>query len=240
MREWLDGLLAVLLAPTCGACGQALTRPTQGCICQACWHALPAIAPPVCDRCGGPLPNDRSPLASPVCPQCVGLRTWVDRTRAAGDYSGSLRGIIHALKYDGRRTVARMLGARMREAGLDLIADANVCVPVPLHHARRRSRGFNQAEDLARHLGVPVVHGLRRIRATETQALLPANGRLANVDGAFRATRRGTRLRGASVLLVDDVRTTGATLDACAHALKQAGAREVYALTAARVAVPGT
>jgi ComF family protein len=109
-------------------------------------------------------------------------------------------------------------------------------VPVPLHHARRRERGFNQATDLAAHMGLPLVSALRRVRATATQAGLPASRRHGNVRGAF-GTRRGARdLRGAVVVLIDDVSTTGATLDACARALKAAGVREVRALTAARVA----
>jgi len=114
-------------------------------------------------------------------------------------------------------------------------------VPVPLHRARRRSRGFNQADDLARHIGPPVVHALRRTRHTRTQTALPAPERRANVAGAFAVTSRAAALLGATVLLVDDVRTTGATLEACATALKeQAGVRAVFALTAARVETPGS
>ena len=163
----------------------------------------------------------------------------VDRSRAVGPHTGTLRSIVHALKYGGRRSVAEPLAALMRHAGADLIRGCDVTVPVPLHVARRRSRGFNQAEDLARHIGPPVLCALRRVRHTETQTALPAPERHANVVGAFTATRRAARLRGATVLLVDDVRTTGATLEACATALKQAGVREVFALTATRVETPG-
>ena len=111
---------------------------------------------------------------------------------------------------------------------------------MPLHPSRRRERGFNQAEDLARHVGLPVALALKRIRQTPTQTGLPAAERHANVAGAFRATRVRSRLAAATVVLVDDVRTTGATLDACARALKEAGVREVFALTAARVETPGS
>jgi ComF family protein len=147
---------------------------------------------------------------------------------------------VHALKYDGRRSVAAPLAALMREAAPGVLGACDVAVPVPLHPARRRERGFNQAADLAQHLGLPVAHALRRNRQTTTQTALPATDRRANVAGAFTATRHGRRLQGAAVLLVDDVRTTGATLDACAEALLNAGVREVCALTAARVATPGS
>ncbi|MGE0451239.1 MAG: ComF family protein [Vicinamibacterales bacterium] len=143
---------------------------------------------------------------------------------------------MHALKYDGRRSVAAGLGALMRVDGADVLADAHALVPVPLHPARLRSRGFNQAEDLAHHLGVPVVRALRRTRHTDAQANLTARDRVRNVSGAFAATRAAAAIRGATVVLVDDVRTTGATLDACALTLRECGVRGVRVLTAARVA----
>jgi ComF family protein len=167
-----------------------------------------------------------------------------------GPYESRLRDIIHAFKYDGRRSLARPLAARMREAGRDVIAGADAAVPVPLHWLRRRRRGFNQAALLAAGLGLPVCHALRRSRRTRAQAGLHAGDRLANVAGAFglawryrwpRAWRpfggpAPRRLDGLVVVLVDDVSTTGATRDACARVLLEAGVREVRALTAARVA----
>jgi ComF family protein len=123
----------------------------------------------------------------------------------------------------------------MRERGADVLAGAVCTVPVPLHPSRRRHRGFNQATDLARQLGLPVVEALRRARATAAQTGLPAGRRHRNVRGAFAATRAARTLRNLTVVLVDDVSTTGATLDACARALKDAGVSEVRALTAARV-----
>src|SRR5204862_6556651 len=122
-----------------------------------------------------------------------------------------------------------------RQRGADLLDGAGCAVPVPLHASRRRSRGFNQAFDLARHLGLPVSKALRRVRATTAQTGLPAAQRHRNVRHAFAPTRHARVLAGAIVVLVDDVSTTGATLEACARALKEAGVREVRALTAARV-----
>ena len=155
--------------------------------------------------------------------------------RAIGEYDGALRSIVHALKYGGRRSLARPLAALMRQRGADLLDGAVCAVPVPLHASRRRQRGFNQAADLAAHLGLPVVDALTRVRATAVQAGLPAAQRHRNVRMAFAATRAARTLTGAAVVLVDDVSTTGATLEACARALKEAGVTEVRALTAARV-----
>lgn len=187
----------------------------------------------------------------------------IDRGRAVGEYDGALREIIHALKYGRRRSLAAGLARLMRARGSDVLSQADLAVPVPLHRRREWERGFNQARELARHLGLPVMDCLKRRRDTQPQTTLPAGRRHANVReafalkpgyrttgpnpvafGRFRAPRAmsrsttkaaGAKLEGARVVLVDDVSTTGATLDACALVLKEAGAREVYAITAARV-----
>jgi ComF family protein len=164
--------------------------------------------------------------------------------RAAGEYEGALRDIIHAFKYEGRRSLARPLAAMMRDAAADLLADADCVVPVPLHPWRRLRRGFNQAADLARRLEVPVVRALWRVHATRQQMGLTAESRHRNIRGSIR---RSPLLRSAVeaycirdrvVVLVDDVRTTGATLDACAAALQEMGAREVRAVTVAFAQAP--
>ena len=146
-----------------------------------------------------------------------------------------MKDVIHALKYERRRTIAPRLGALMRERGGDLLRDATVVVPVPLHPRREYQRGFNQAEDLAKELAVPMVPLLRRIVYTRSQIELPKDQRLENVRNAFgvRAPAAGAIPR--IVVVVDDVSTTGATLEACARVLKGAGVKEVRALTAARV-----
>jgi ComF family protein len=156
-----------------------------------------------------------------------------------------VRAIVHAMKYDGRRLLARPLGALMRAAGADVLRDADCVVPVPLHPWRRFRRGFNQASDLARQLERPVVHALWRARATVPQTRLTGAARRRNVRHAFRLSPflpHAARLRYLDdriVVLVDDVRTTGATLEACAAVHRTAGTREVRALTVARAAVPG-
>lgn len=236
MRAALDGILSVLLAPACAACERPLDSPTRGAVCPGCWAAILPLTPPFCDGCGDPLPSWRT-ISGPLrrCARCRRTQPRITRCRALGDYDGALRKIVHALKYDGRRSLAAPLAARMRERGAEVLAGADVAVPVPLHPARRRERGFNQAADLARHLGIPVLRALARVRATAPQASLPAGRRHGNVRGAFAATRSAAPLTGRIVVLVDDVSTTGATLEACAEALESVGVREVRALTAARV-----
>lgn len=258
IRSAADGVLAVVIAPRCAACDGLLDSPTRGPVCEICWASLRPLTPPLCDRCGDPLPSRREisrpchgsrpgvvtppgPMAqSPepaVCARCRREPHLVARCRAFGSYDGQLRLIIHALKYDKRRSLARRLASLMRERGMDVLAGADCLVPVPLHWRRLRARGFNQAADLAAGLGLPVARALRRVRSTRPQAELPASRRRRNVRGAFAPARwRGRRraVVGKCVVLVDDVSTTGATLDGCARVLKAAGAREVRALIVAR------
>lgn len=234
IREIADGLIAVLLAPACAACDRPLDRPTHGPVCQPCWNSILPITPPTCDTCGDPLPSWRViSLEHRSCPRCRRRGTRVTRARAIGEYSGSLRSIVHALKYDGRRSLAKQLAARIAAHGADVLDGAHCVVPVPLHRSRQRARGFNQAAEIARHLPVPVHDALERVRATQSQTDLAAARRHANVRNAFALRRRGN-VRGRIVVLVDDVSTTGATLEACTRVLLDAGAREVRALTAAR------
>ena len=241
-RPGLDALLAVLLAPDCAVCRTALDAPTRGPVCPACWRRVPRLTPPVCDGCGDPLPEGVAP--APRCRRCRRPHALIRRRRAVGPYEGVLRRLVHVLKYEQRLALARPLGRLMRRAGAGMLADADCSVPVPLHPRRQRARGFNQAAELAARLGLPVVGALRRTRATAPQTALPAAERRRNVRGAFAPARRfgifGIRpgraaVEGACVVLVDDVTTTGATLDACARVLRRAGAREVRALTLARV-----
>jgi ComF family protein len=152
---------------------------------------------------------------------------------AVDHYEGRMRDIVHALKYDRRRTIAPRLGALMRASGAELLRGADAVVPVPLHPLREYRRGFNQARELAIHLGPPVAPLLRRMRHTRSQIDLPKHERYLNVHGAFALSGKPEGL--SVVVLVDDVSTTGATLESCAQELKAAGVREVRALTAARV-----
>ena len=170
---------------------------------------------------------------------CVfGISDAVAEAQAIGLYDGALRSVIHALKYEGRRSLAAPLASRIRDRCHTALDGADVVVPVPLHPSRRRQRGFNQALDLSRRLCLPVAQALNRVRATESQTALSEAERRRNVDAAFAPSRRWwirKQIAGRIVVLVDDVSTTGATLNECALVLKTLGAREVRAVTAARV-----
>lgn len=240
-RALADALLSVLVAPACAACQTPLDAPTTGPVCLACWKAIHPLTPPVCDACGDPLPSWRViSQARARCPRCRRRPGPVDRARAAGAYEGALRAVIHAFKYDGRRSLARPLAELMARHGGDILDGADLLVPVPLHPRRRRARGYNQAADLAAHLPLPSIAALARTRHTPSQTDLPAARRHQNVRGAFAPAagwpggRGGAAVRDRILVIVDDVTTTGATIDACARILRRMGAREVRALTAAR------
>lgn len=195
--------------------------------------ALIALFAPACAACHAPLDPRRT---GPVCVSCwssIRRAPEIPEARAAGIYEGSLRQIIHALKYHGHASLARPLGALMRNAAGDWLEDA-VVVPVPLHPWRSLRRGFNQADLLACTLDRPVWRPLRRHRLGRPQAGLHADERRANVANVYGLKRFRRRDAPVTVVLVDDVLTTGATADACARLLLEAGVQQVRVLTAAR------
>ena len=184
-----DALLAALLAPGCAVCSAQLEQPTQGCVCRNCWASIRPITPPICDRCGDPLPGSEA-----RCMNCSEHASAVTRGPVPlVEYEGTLREVIHALKYSSRHSLARPLAERMRQRGRQLIEEVDCVVPVPLHWRREYQRGFNQAREIARHLGPPVADVLIRRRATRAQVELAADRRRANVDGAFGVRRRWFR-----------------------------------------------
>ena len=221
-----------------------LDEPLAGAVCQTCWSTVRLVVPPACHVCGQPLPSWRTiSLAAERCAACRRRPPAFDRGAVACDYQDALRAIVHAFKYDGRRSLAAPLGRLLRDAGAPVLDGADAVVPVPLHPWKRLQRGFNQSADLARALRLPVRAVLRRSRATRAQAGLTPGQRRRNVAGAFDLAWWPWRPPRAAVanqilVLVDDVMTTGATLDACARVLKRAGAREVRTLTLARALPP--
>jgi ComF family protein len=210
-------------------------------VCPACWEGVIRTTPPACGQCGQPLPSWRTiSVSTERCAACRRRPPAFDAGAVACDYEGALRAILHAFKYDRRRSLAVPLGSLLRVAGRSVLDGADAAVPVPLHALKRLQRGFNQSADLARTLGLPVAPLLWRTRWTRAQAGLTAAQRRRNVRGAFGiapwVSRRAQRrlFAGPVLVLVDDIMTTAATLDACARVLKQAGAREVRTLTLAR------
>ncbi|HYB95355.1 MAG TPA: ComF family protein [Vicinamibacterales bacterium] len=213
MKDAADYLVSSLFEPPCAGCRQRLPHPLDGAVCEGCWQRL---------RQSRHL-QQRHP------------RSAIDWWCAVDHYEDRLKEIIHALKYERRRSISPRLGALMRECGASMLADADAVVPVPLHPRRHYERGFNQAADLAQHLGPPLLPMLKRVKYTRSQIELPKQERSENVRDAFAFVGRQPSGSLRVVVLVDDVSTTGATLDACARVLKAAGVAEVRALTAARV-----
>jgi ComF family protein len=234
--SWLgDGFALVLdlvFPPRCVVC-----RRRGAWLCPRCLNAVQPIAEPICSRCG------MTRLQGHVCTSSTLRPLTLHGLRAAGRYHGTLREAIHHFKYNGLRALATPLGDILCEAYLRYGLQADLLAPVPLHTSRQAERGFNQAALLAQRLAarnrLPVASaGFLRVRNTHSQVGLNAAQRRANVSGAF--AWHGPSLQERHVLVIDDVCTTGATMEACAEALASAGAGSVWGLALARedAAVP--
>ncbi len=226
-RLWRS-TLDLLFPPRCVGCGEAGTW-----LCQRCIHQTARVEPPFCIRCGRKLDDP----ASTLCPQCRAAPLKIERIRSVFTFEGVIREAIHRLKYDGITALAPPLGRLMAEHWLTHPMQSDMIVPVPLHRERVRKRGFNQARLLAGELSERTNLAmddttLVRHRATASQVGLDVEQRKANVQDAFRCTSR--RLANRQVLLIDDVCTSGSTLEACAVALRGGGVDSVQALTLAR------
>jgi ComF family protein len=242
VRELADALASVLFPAPCRICGEPLENASRVPFCALCLAALSPIAGPICDRCGRPLV---SPILSegdtpPLCGICrKGLYDF-EFARSFALYTPKVASAILLLKYEelaplGRLFAKRLLG--LVQAHQKQFA-ADVVIPVPLHPSRLRERGHNQAEliarPLARSLGLPCrSYLLVRTRPRPDKLRLTLRERWRSVRGAY-VIRHGSRVDNLRVLLLDDVMTTGATLDACSRALRQAGASSVAAVTVAR------
>lgn len=230
-------LLRDIALPTlCVACRDEVAGDG---VCARCWAQLSFIAKPYCPRLGIPFVYDPGP--DQLSMQAIAAPPAYQRARAAVRYDDVAKRLVHGLKYQDRTDLAPTMGRWMTHAGRDLLADADVLVPVPLHWRRGWSRRFNQSgllareiEQLSRVLLAP--DALRRVKPTRQQVGLSRSQRAENVQGAFKvATERRAEIEGRHVVLVDDVLTSGATLDACARALLRGRASRVDVLVFARV-----
>jgi ComF family protein len=231
-----------LLPPVCIACRARVGN--HGLLCGTCFAKIDFIAPPLCERLGVPLPFETG--EKPLSAAAIASPPVYDRARAAAHYSDAMRELVQSFKYRDRHEGLALFARWLARAGAELIADADLIVPVPLHTARLWRRRFNQSAMLAVALGglcqIPVdCFALKRVRRTASQVGLSADQRRRNVAGAFRIDREAAhRIAGRKLVVVDDVITTGATAEACARALKRAGAARVDVLALARVVETAT
>ena len=234
LRRW-DALcqrgLDLLFPPRCAGC-----RRGGSLLCSSCWQSMQPLTPPLCTHCGTPLP-----VQGTDCPACRYHRIALHGLRYVNLYQGALRQAIHALKYDGQQRLAEPLGLLLATAFQHYGLRADGILALPLHRLREQQRGYNQAALLASvcatHLKVPYLENLiRRQRITPPQVDLTFRERLRNVAGAFELMPdASSRLPGYhTLLLIDDVSTTGATLEACAAPLYAAGVRQVWGLVLGR------
>jgi len=237
-RRFRTTVLDFVFPRMCCACGNRIEAAEENGLCWDCRAEGLPLAPPWCERCGGAVAGRVDHAFT--CSDCENTPPSYDRARSLYRYEGGVRTAIHALKYRRDFSVVPDL-SRLLLAGLRAhVPDPGevVCVPVPLHPSRFRRRGFNQGMELIRGMRrldpeVRVWNGCRRVKKTDSQTHLSKAARRRNVSGAFRVPER----KGAApvrLVLIDDVMTTGATLDAAAKALRRAGAEEIHTLTVAR------
>ncbi|SRR6266446_2617196 len=228
--HFIQSMLDILFPPRCVGC-----QKSGHVLCPSCISQIPPLTPPVCQRCSTPF------TVGGICKQCQYRPPNLSGLRAVSIYQEPLRACIHALKYDGNTRLAEPLGQLLAQAYLNYGMQTDAVIPVPLHSERQQQRGYNHAYLLAaacsNHIGIPLYNDiLVRHRATSAQVGLNSGNRRQNVAGAFLCTSAFAThvLYGRTILIIDDVYTTGATLEACAAPLFAAGARAVWGLVLAR------
>jgi ComF family protein len=237
---WLS-TLDLIFPRSCHHCDCALQGESNPCFCRNCWSSIAFLEDPRCPSCGKPFVSKAALLYSPEhrCGDCRDRPPRFDRSVAVGSYEGVLAKAIQLFKYQGKTNLADPLGTLLI-SGLEKLSRADCLIPVPLHPKRLREREYNQAlllcDSIGDRTGLEVIpDALERVLETPPQTGLPLKDRRRNVRGAF-VVKRAQSVNDRLVLLIDDVLTTGATVNECARTLKRAGAKAVYVLTLARVA----
>ena len=236
LRRATDAFLSLLFPPHCALC--RAETPSRQHLCGACLEKAVTIDAPFCRQCSQPF--DGAIEGAFTCSNCEGRRFHFDCAVSRYRSNGVVRDLVHRFKYDRclylRQPLANWLAETLDDSRITA-HPFDYLVPVPLHAARVREREFNQAEVLARLVaerhGERVLHALKRVRYTTTQTRLDREERMQNLRNAFRV-RRSRRVSGSHLILVDDVFTTGSTVDECARVLKESGAASVRVITVAR------
>ncbi|MBN1666389.1 MAG: ComF family protein [Anaerolineales bacterium] len=232
LQRWGWQALDLVFPPVCGGCGQSGQR-----WCAKCQASVKRLQPPLCDRCGQTIKN------SGLCERCQQASPSFVKTRSWAEFSGPLREAVHSYKYQRNLGMAEIFANCLSAYLLELGWSVALIVPVPLGKERHHQRGYNQAALMAHWLALSAQipyndRSLQRVRETQSQVGLSTRERKQNVFGAFKV--HGNGVLGKDILLVDDVMTSGATLNACADALLAAGAHQVFGLTLARAVLPAS
>jgi competence protein ComFC len=227
LRQLQNEVIDLFFPRECIGCGRI-----DDFICIQCAKKLPRLVPPLCPKCGKPEPSGH------LCHECWGKSSCLDNVHSVFVFDGTMRTAVHSLKYHNLRAIAECLGRYMASYYLENSLNGSVLVPVPLHENRVRERGYNQSTLLAREISriieIPVsVELIKRNRDCISQARTKnVEERRRNMENAFSPVNDG--ISGMEIILIDDVCTSGATLEACAAALKKAGAKHVTGFTLAR------
>lgn len=248
LREAAASVFNTFFPGDCRLCGKALTNVSRLPVCQTCLEGVKPLSGNFCALCGEQIFAFGEQSAAVICGMCRRATPPFTRAIAFGSYDGELRGLLHLLKYGEVRSIADLLGAYLasviKQIQPLLSGAPPIIVPVPLYGRKRRQRGFNQSELIAR-AALKRLSGsgirlemkaalLKRQRLTSSQTGLTRHQRRANLRGAF-AVRDRAAIAGRDILIVDDVFTTGTTVSECARLLMRAGARRVFVVTVARV-----
>ena len=231
----ISSIVDVVLPNLCSLCGRSVLHKHLS-LCPPCLKEIRFINDPICPVCG--LPFDSKEVENHSCPGCEKKKVYFHKARGVGRYQGSLLEAIRLFKYRGKTNLAKTLGAMLARYPIDFSL-YHLIVPVPLHVKRLRERGFNQALILSREIershSLRIdIFNLKRVRYTRSQVELNEKERIQNIMGAFMVKDPGV-FKGLRILLIDDIFTTGATVNECAKVLRKAGVERVDALTLAKV-----